>query len=98
MALRGVSLLLVWLTLTGYGAAAGADDQADYNQRSAARHTGLFQSLDRNRDGTVTRVEAKGDLNFDPVFDDMDINRDGVVTTTELQRYIEQRYGTRGTR
>lgn len=66
--------------------------------RSAARYTALFQSLDRNRDGTVTRVEAKGDLSFGPVFDDMDINRDGGVTTAELQRYIEQRYGTHATR
>jgi len=27
----------VWLTLTGYGVVAGADDKADYDQRSAAR-------------------------------------------------------------
>jgi hypothetical protein len=98
MSLRGVSLLSVWLTLPGYGVVAGADDKADYDQRSAARYTALFQSLDRNRDGTVTRVEAKGDLSFGPVFDDMDINRDGGVTTAELQRYIEQRYGTHATR
>jgi hypothetical protein len=98
MSLRVVSLLLVCLTLPAYSLEVAADDKADYDQRSAARYTALFQSLDRDRDGTVTRNEAKGDLNFDPVFDDMDINRDGVVTTAELQRYIEQWYGTHATR
>ena len=93
MSLRIVSLILVWLALPGYSLVVAADDKIHYDQRSAARYTALFESLDRNHDGTVTRLEAQGDLNFDPVFDDMDINRDGVVTTAELQRYIEQRYG-----
>jgi hypothetical protein len=83
----------VCLILPGYSSLAGADAKSDYDQRSAARYTALFQSLDRNGDRTVTRVEAQGDLNLGPVFDDMDINRDGVVTNAELQRYIEQRHG-----
>lgn len=74
---------------------AAANDKTEYDRRSAARDMGLFQSLDRDVDGTVTRLEAEGDLNFAPRFADMDINRDDVVTTSELQRYIEQQYGTR---
>ena len=98
MSLRVVPLLLLCLTVSGYSSAAGADDKADYDRRSAARYTALFQSLDRNGDSAVTRVEAEGDLNFGPVFDDIDINRDGVVTTAELQGYIKQRHGTQALR
>ena len=98
MRLRVVSLLLVCLVLPRYSSVAGADDKSDYDQRSAARYAALFQSLDRNGDSTVTRVEAYGDLNLGPIFDDMDINRDGVVTTAELHRYTEQRYGTHARR
>jgi hypothetical protein len=72
---------------------AGADDKSDYNRRAAARDLRLFQSLDRNADGAVTRLEARGDINFWPRFDDMEVNMDGVVTMAELQRYLEQQYG-----
>ena len=74
-------------------AGATADDRAEYDQRAAARYTMLFQSLDRDADGVVTRAEVQGDLNFSPRFADMDINRDGVVTTAELQRFIAQEHG-----
>jgi Ca2+-binding EF-hand superfamily protein len=73
--------------------AASADDKADYDKRAAARYTALFQSLDRNGDGVVSREEAQGDVNFLPRFDDMDINRDNVVSTDELRRFIESRFG-----
>jgi len=75
-------------------AGAAADDKAEYDRRAAARYSMLFQSLDRDADGMVTRVEAQGDLNFGPRFADMDINRDGVVTTAELQRFIAQEHGS----
>ena len=98
MSLRVVALILLCVTVSGYSSVAGADDKADYDQRSAARYSALFQSLDRNGDSSVTSAEAQGDLNLGPVFDDMDINRDGVVMTAELQRYIQLRYGTYATR
>lgn len=70
------------------GAAAHADERADYNRRAAERYSALFQSLDRDGDGAVTRVEARGDLNFGPRFDDMDIDRNGIVSRAELQRFV----------
>jgi hypothetical protein len=42
----------------------------------------------------VTAAEAHGDLDFGVVFDDMDIDRDGRVTERELNRHIEQRFGS----
>jgi len=72
---------------------AGADDKVDYNRRAAERDLALFQSLDRNGDGAVTRLEAQGDINFMSRFNDMEVDMDGVVTTVELHRYLEQQYG-----
>jgi hypothetical protein len=81
--------LIFLLTVT----ATEADDQGLFKQRSAAHDAALFQSLDRNADGAVTREEAIGDLDFGPRFDDADINRDNTVTRQEFERYLEQRYG-----
>jgi Ca2+-binding EF-hand superfamily protein len=74
---------------------SAADLKADYDRRAAERYGALFRDLDLDRDGMISKVEARGDLNFRPAFDDMDINRDGIVTTAELQRFLEQRYGVR---
>jgi hypothetical protein len=81
--------------LAACAAGAGADDESEYNRRAAAYDFALFQSLDRNTDGVVTRLEAQGDVNFLPRFGDMEVDMDGAVTTAELQRYLEQRYGWR---
>lgn len=79
--------------LLAFAMGAAADDRSDYNRRAAATDLSLFQSLDRNADGTVTRLEAQGDINFLPRFDDMEIDMDGIVTRAELLRYIDQQYG-----
>lgn len=91
---RAAALLLLVSTATPL---VRADDKADYNARAAARDTRLFQALDLDADGVLTRAEAKGDLDLGPRFDDMDIDRDGRVTRQEFTRYIEQRYGVTST-
>jgi hypothetical protein len=88
-------LLIGAAFFTALARAANADPQTEYQRRAAERYVALFKSLDHDGGGTVSRAEAKGDLNFAPRFDDMDINRDGVVTTAELQRFIEAEYGLR---
>ena len=69
---RYVATLIFLLSAT----AMAADDRTAYNERAAASISALFQSLDRNADGLVTREESRGDLNFGPRFSDMDINSD----------------------
>ena len=79
--------------LAAFSASAAADDRADYNRRAAAADEAAFRQLDLDRDGMLTRDEARADLNFGPRFDDVDINRDGVITSDEMRRYLEQTYG-----
>jgi Ca2+-binding EF-hand superfamily protein len=83
------------LLLSALAATAPADDRTEYNERVAARLMALFQTLDRDADGVLTREETRGDLDLGPQFAGMDINSDGRVTREELLRYLEQRFGVR---
>ena len=94
--MRSIPLtLLAAFALLVAAAGAQAQDKAAYDRRSAARYLELFQALDIDRDGTVTRLEAQGDVNFTPRFNDIDINRDGIVTRDELDRFLEREHGMR---
>ena len=84
---------LLALMFAALAAPAWADDRETYNRRAAAADAALFQQLDRDRDGRLSREEARGDLNLGPRFDDMDVNRDGIVTREELGSYLQQTYG-----
>jgi len=86
--------ICVLATLTAACGTAAADERADYNHRAAERDVALFSALDLNADGALSRDESKADLTLGPRFDDADINRDGLITREEMQRYVEQRYGT----
>jgi hypothetical protein len=86
------------LVLLARAVSAAADDRSEYDRRAAARDLSLFHSLDRNGDGAVTRLEARGDNNFLPRFNDMEVDMDSVITTAELQRYLEQNYGVQTNR
>jgi hypothetical protein len=74
---------------------ASAQGKAEHERRVATDLARLFESLDRDADRAVTRVEAAGDVNFLPLFSDIDINRDGVVTSDELARYLALAYGVK---
>jgi len=88
-----LTFALVLALAAGAAGAAGADEREAYNRRAAATDAARFQELDLNRDGRLSRDEARGDLHLAPRFDDMDINRDGIITPEELRRYLEQTYG-----
>ena len=86
--MTNVGSSVTWLSAAG----TRAQDKAEYDRRGAARYMSLFQSLHRNGDHAVSKLESAGTLDFGPRFDDMDINRDGIVTRVELQRYVESEY------
>lgn len=75
--------------------ALAADDVASYYQRKSDRDLATFQELDLNRDGSLTREEVQGMLDFEQRFNDMDTNRDGYVTLEELKTYIQRNYLSR---
>ena len=71
---------------------AMADDRAEYNRRSAERYVAMFDMADVNKDGLVSREEARGTIELEAYFDDLDVNRDGNITRDELTRYIQSTY------
>jgi len=54
-----------------------------------SRVNALFKDLDTDRDGRISREEARGQIRAD--FDRLDANRDGFVDRNELLRAAEQR-------
>lgn len=92
---RPVRVLFTVALLLAVSAGSNAQNRDDYQRRTVDRFIDLFQTLDRDGDGTVTRFETQGDVNFPPHFDDIDVNRDGIVTKGELDRYLEQQHGMR---
>lgn len=86
------ALMAMTVAFTLPGGNAFAQDKAAYEQRSIARFEQQFASLDRDRNGEVSRTEAEGNIDFTAAFDDIDINRDGVVTKEELDRFLSLRY------
>jgi Ca2+-binding EF-hand superfamily protein len=89
----GIALGACLLAITSAGAVA--QDRAAYDQRNIARFTDLFQRLDADRDGIVTRTEAHGNLDLLPVFQDVDLDGDDAITAAELNRFLAARFGMR---
>ena len=69
-----------------------ADDRDEYNRRSAERYVAMFDMADVNKDGLVSRMEARGTIELEAHFDELDVNRDGNITRDELTRYIQSTY------
>ena len=80
---------------TALSGAAAMSASADPSGEGMARHGGpaymgrLFNRLDANHDGVVTREEAAGAPM--PRFDGMDANGDGKVTAEEIDAAITKR-------
>ncbi len=74
-------------------ATAAAAAPAEYLERAAQRDQAAFETLDRNRDGRLTREEVVGDIDMTARFNAFDVNRDDVIDRGELARYVAERYG-----
>jgi hypothetical protein len=64
-----------------FSTAALADDKPD-----AKGSGGVFQALDTDGDGKISKSEAESNQSFANSFDKLDGNSDGFVTKREYQR------------
>jgi Ca2+-binding EF-hand superfamily protein len=85
----------VAIMLTAFGAhaqtptvAPAQTAPAEFLKRVAEHYRAAVQGADRNKDGMLTREEARGDLLLQARFDDIDTNRDGVISREELERFL----------
>jgi hypothetical protein len=70
--------------------AAAAQAQARDTQKSPATVEAIFKSLDRDRDRSLSKIEAKENKSIWTVFNMADINLDGYITKPEYTAYLER--------
>ena len=63
---------------------ADVQRRAEFQQRAETRMAERITSIDTNKDGRVSREEAKGSQRLASRFDTLDANKDGVLTKEEL--------------
>jgi Ca2+-binding EF-hand superfamily protein len=68
-----------------------AQRRVEFQQRAEARMAERISALDTNKDGRVSREEAKGSERLASRFDSLDADRDGVLTKDELAARRGQR-------
>jgi hypothetical protein len=85
-----VLALLLSTLLAGTPPAQGADGAVPeaYLQRVADNYRAAMASQDYDKDGVVTRAEARIDLRLSGAFRDIDIDGDGRITPREMERFI----------
>lgn len=84
----------VTLSLAGFAASAIADDHGREGKGPKGPHHGkMFDKMDANGDGTVTKEEAR-DFH-EGRFDKMDANGDGKVTKDEAKARMKERHEKR---
>lgn len=92
--LDAARLLLCVLALTaGSGFSAPSAQAQDDRSHEEVRRDALFQKLDANRDGRISRAEASHIKAFAAAFDEADDDGDGYLSTEEFikARAIYQR-------
>ena len=71
-------------TPPGSPASPGSIDQRSVTGRSSDS-AALFERLDRNKDGFVTREEARDAAELQGRFAELDVNNDGKISREEMQ-------------
>jgi hypothetical protein len=84
-----IILIAVMLPL----ATAASADRPNSDQASKAPATATFKSLDRNKDQSISKLEARSDKTFAANFDTADINLDGFVSKSEYDVYLQRSSG-----
>lgn len=84
-----IILIAVMLPL----ATAASADRPNSDQASKAPATATFKSLDRNKDQSISKLEARSDKTLAANFDTADINLDGFVSKSEYDVYLQRSSG-----
>jgi EF hand domain-containing protein len=66
------------------GSTAGATSGSPSGSPQASLSMRDFQSLDKNKDGFLSKDEVRGNANLSSQFDRLDANRDGKLSQSEL--------------
>lgn len=69
---------------------AAADTEPRAGQKSPSSTEATFKSLDRNRDQSLSKVEAKADKSIWAAFSSADVNLDGYITKSEYMAYLQR--------
>lgn len=83
---------LVVLSVMLVSAAAIGDDRAAAHpeQASAKAAQAKFESLDRNNDRALNKIEARAEASLAAKFASVDVNADGFISQREYVAYVGQ--------
>lgn len=83
-------LLVAGSALAQQPGASTPDTDAEHRPTTTLMDGRVFQRLDANGDGRLTREEARIDHAVTAAFDTMDANGDGVITREEAQQFADR--------
>lgn len=75
--------------LVAASAASAQQMPPEFAQRLGQSYRESFALYDANRDGVLTREEARGSNLLLAQFHEMDLDRSSAVTRAELERFLE---------
>jgi hypothetical protein len=73
--------------------ATAASAERPNSEKQSTPSTETFKSLDRDRDESISKVEAKADPAIAAVFNTADINLDGYISKSEYAAYLQRKSG-----
>jgi hypothetical protein len=82
------ALIILVAVMLPLATAAGADQPN--SQKPSTPSTETFKSLDRDRDQSLSKLEAKADPAIAAVFNTADINLDGYISKSEYAAYLQR--------
>ncbi len=86
--MKALTIHILSATILLFGATA-ANGQAKPEQRSEKSAEQVFDSLDRNRDRDLSKVEAKADPALAAAFASADTNLNGYISKPEYIAYVQ---------
>ena len=83
------ALIVMLAVALPYGAAS-ANDQAARDNKPTQSPQAQFESLDRDRDGSLSKMEVKANSAIASAFASFDVNTDGYLSKPEYFAYVER--------